>query len=108
RILEVIEEDGLVARAAETGAHLQSLLAGMGERREAVTNPRGKGLLCAFDLPDTATRNAVVNRVYEEGAVILGCGTRSIRFRPALCITEAELDEGVALVERAVQAVTEG
>ncbi len=107
RILEVIEEDGLVANAASTGTHLQAALADLGRRFERVTNPRGKGLLCAFDLPDTKTRNDVVNRVYDLGAIILGCGPRSIRFRPALCVTAAELDEGLTVVEKALEEVLE-
>jgi L-lysine 6-transaminase len=72
-----------------------------------VTNPRGKGLLCAFDLPDTETRNALLQKAYDLGAVVLGSGPRSVRFRPALCITEAELDEGLAVVERALREVVE-
>jgi L-lysine 6-transaminase len=108
RILEVIEEDGLVENAGRTGAHLQERLTTLAERFEGVTNPRGKGLLCAFDLPDTATRDAVTKRVYDLGAVILGCGARAIRFRPALCITVAELDEGLAVVQRALGEVLEG
>jgi L-lysine 6-transaminase len=107
RILEVIEEDDLVANSSRTGAHLQARMVGLADRFEAVAHPRGKGLLCAFDLPDTAVRDAVVKRVYDLGAVILGCGPRSIRFRPALCVTEAELDEGLGVVERALTEVLE-
>lgn len=46
---------------------------------------RGRGLCCAVDLPDTATRDAVVTRLFTHAhALVLGCGTRSIRFRPTL------------------------
>jgi L-lysine 6-transaminase len=107
RILEVIEEDGLVENAALTGEHLQTRLRTIADRFEGVSNPRGKGLLCAFDMADTDTRNRVIDRVYSHGAIILGCGPRSIRFRPALCVTGAELDEGLAVVERALAEVLE-
>ena len=107
RILEVMEEEGLVANASRMGAHLQKRLGTLADRFEGVTNPRGKGLLCAFDLPDKATRDKVVDRVYDLGAIILGCGTRSVRFRTALNVTGAELDEGLALVERALADVLE-
>jgi L-lysine 6-transaminase len=40
--------------------------------------------------------------------VILGCGERAIRFRPALTITPDELDEGLAILEEAIRDVTEG
>ncbi|MDX1420435.1 MAG: L-lysine 6-transaminase [Rubricoccaceae bacterium] len=103
RILEVIEEDGLVAHAAEAGAYLQGQLRGLAERYEAVTSPRGRGLMCAFDLPSTEVRNAVRHHAMEHGLLILGCGPRTIRFRPALTITTAELDEGLAILDRALE-----
>jgi L-lysine 6-transaminase len=108
RILEVIEEDDLVANAAEAGRHLQGLLRGLAERFEAVENPRGRGLMCAFDLPSTEVRDAVRRRAMEHGLLILGCGPRSIRFRPALNVTTGTLDEGVAILERALGDELEG
>ncbi len=108
RILEVIEADDLLANVRTQGAHLMERLEALSARHDGVTLPRGRGLLCAFDLPDKATRDAVVNRTYELGAIILGCGTRSIRFRPSLCITTAELDAGLDLVEQAVAEALAG
>ncbi len=108
RILEVIEEDDLVGNARETGAYLQQKVEGLAERFDAVTSPRGTGLMCAFDLPDGETRKAVVQKAYEHGALILGCGPRAIRFRPSLCITPDGIDEGVGILEKALVDVLEG
>jgi L-lysine 6-transaminase len=108
RILEVIEEDDLVGNAARTGEHLLGRLRDLADAHEGITNPRGRGLFCAFDLPTTQARNAVRQRAYERGLVILGCGERAIRFRPALTITPDELDEGLAILEEAIRDVTEG
>ena len=102
RILEVIEADDLVGNAWRTGGHLLAGLEGLADRFEGVTSPRGRGLMCAFDLPDTAARNAMIARAYSLGAIVLGCGTRTIRFRPALCATPAQIDEGLAIVEQAL------
>ena len=102
RILEVIEADDLVGNAWRTGAHLLTRLERLADRFEGVENPRGRGLMCAFDLPDAAARNAVVARTYDIGAIVLGCGTRTIRFRPALSTTPDQIDAGLALVEQAV------
>ncbi|MFN3597716.1 MAG: L-lysine 6-transaminase [Rubricoccaceae bacterium] len=107
RILEVIEADDLVGHAWRAGEYLLGRVRGLAERFEAVENPRGRGLMCAFDLPDGPTRTAVVEAAYRHGAVILGCGARSIRFRPALTITPGELDEGVSVLERALADVLE-
>lgn len=107
RILEIIEEDDLVANAQSTGEYLQGRIQELAERFEHVKNPRGRGLMCAFDLPDTRTRNAVKNATMEHGAVILGCGERSIRFRPALTISPAGVDEGVEALSEALAEVLE-
>jgi L-lysine 6-transaminase len=101
KVLEVIESDGLVARAASVGGHLLTLLRGLGERHETVTDVRGRGLMCAFSLPDRGMRDAVLAELRDdERVLLLGCGKRSIRFRPALTIGLEELDAGVAAVDR--------
>jgi L-lysine 6-transaminase len=101
RYLEVIESDGLIDRAADLGAHLLARLAGV----PGVENVRGRGLMAAVDLPTPDARDAAVRYLHEhERVLILGGGERSIRFRPALTITAAELDEAVAALARAVAA----
>ncbi|MEM6326950.1 MAG: L-lysine 6-transaminase, partial [Bacteroidota bacterium] len=107
RILEVIEADDLVENARHLGSYLLAELRAMEDAFEGVTHARGRGLMCAFDLPDTETRNAVVRRAYEHGAVVLGCGPRSIRFRPALTIDEAGLDEGLDILRQSLANVLE-
>jgi L-lysine 6-transaminase len=101
RYLEVIESDGLIPRAAELGAHLLARLAEV----PGVENVRGRGLMVAVDLPTPAARDAAVAYLHgHERVLILGGGERSVRFRPALTITAAELDEAVAALTRAVAA----
>lgn len=82
--------------------HLLKRLQGLESRHAAVTNVRGRGLMCAFDLPHTAVRDQLLKECYEAGVVILGCGTRSIRFRTPLTINVAELDDGVDRIEAAL------
>ncbi len=108
RILEVIEEDDLVGNAWRTGAHLQERLDAFAERFEGVENPRGRGLMRAFDLRTTGLRDLVLKRAFEDGLIILGCGTRTIRFRPALSITQDGLDEGLGILEGALANVIGG
>jgi L-lysine 6-transaminase len=101
RILEVIESDGLIERAAIAGTQLRMLLEEMAERHPAVTDVRGRGLMCAFSLPDAETRNRVLTSLREEERVLLlGCGRRSIRFRPALTVLPADLAVGIAALDR--------
>ena len=108
RILEVIEADDLLGNVRQQGAHLQARLAALAERFDGVTDPRGRGLMCAFDLPDAATRGRVLARAYDDGLIALGCGVRTVRFRPALTISQADLDAGLAILEGALEAVLDG
>jgi L-lysine 6-transaminase len=106
RYLEIMAEEKLVEHAAKAGDHLrQGLERLQAERPELVSNARGRGLMCAIDLPDGATRDAMAQAMYESGAIILGCGTRSLRFRTPLDVTIAELDEALTLVRRALGQV---
>jgi L-lysine 6-transaminase len=100
-MLDVIERDNLIGRAAELGAKLQQQLQDLADRHELLDNPRGRGLMCAVDLPDGQQRDQVVELMFrDERVFLLGCGTHSIRFRPALTVTEDELDAGIAALDR--------
>ena len=100
RILETIAGDDLVANAARSGEHLLAGLATLSERYpDRISNARGRGCFAAFDLPDKATRDALRRRCFEHGLLVLNSGERSIRFRPALVATTAEIDEAIALLD---------
>ena len=107
RILEIMEEEHLVEHAGTVGEHLQSRLHELANSFPAVTNVRGRGLMTAFTLPTPEYRDRVKQQTYEEGAIILGCGERSIRFRTPLTITEGEVDEGMACIHRALETAAE-
>ena len=68
-----------------------------------VSNARGLGLLCSFDLPDAETRNEFRSIAEKEKLLILGCGKNSIRFRPMLNISDAELEEGLQVIEKVLK-----
>jgi len=105
RILEIIEEHDLVSHAGAAGQHLQDRLHELATDVPMISNVRGRGLMCAFDLPSTHLRDRVKERTFDEGAIVLGCGERSIRFRSPLTITEDDIDEGIACIRRAASTV---
>jgi L-lysine 6-transaminase len=106
-MLEVMESEHLIPRAGSLGQVLLRGLEGLAERHPAVSNARGRGLFCAIDLPDTASRDEVTRRLFsEEDAFVLGCGVRSIRFRPPLTIAVEELHDGLERLERVSEHVT--
>jgi L-lysine 6-transaminase len=101
RILEVIEADRLIDRAAALGAHLLNRLQHLADRHAAVRDVRGRGLMCALTLPSGQLRDAVLTRLrVDEHVLMLGCGPASLRMRPALTVSVDELDHAVAALER--------
>jgi L-lysine 6-transaminase len=106
KMLQVIERDGLVERAGTMGQRLLAGLQDVGRRHpEFVTNVRGLGLMCAFDVPGGETRDAVVRGCLEDGLIVLPCGTRSVRFRPALTIAPQEIDEALERVDGTLRRI---
>ena len=101
--LEIIENEKLVQNAKDVGEHLTSCLHSLQSNHDnLVSNARNRGLFGAFDLPNSDTRDKAINSISNEGAMMLGCGTRSIRFRPHLNITINELDQGFEMIDKAL------
>ena len=102
--LEVIEKEGLVQIAAENGEYVLDKLQALQKKYgDVVSNSRGMGHFCAFDLPNGDILNNLLSLIADEGALMLGCGTHSIRFRPHLNISQDEIDTGFEMIERAIQ-----
>lgn len=106
-ILEIIEEDNLVQNSAMVGEYLLNQLQKLGKDYEHITNARGKGLMCAFDLPDAHSRKAFLDESFKAGLMILPCGTNSIRFRPPLNVTKEQINEGLGIVESSYKKALE-
>jgi len=103
RILETIVAEGLFDNAATQGAYLLELLRGLArELPDTVLDVRGRGLMCAFTLPDAAARDELVKRLWLRGVIVLASGEASVRFRPALTVGRAELDIAVGAVRDAL------
>jgi L-lysine 6-transaminase len=104
RLLEIIERDRLFDQAASTGAWFLPELQEVGSRFPGlVSNVRGRGLMCAFDLPGPAERDSLLSIMRkQEKILLLPCGPRSIRFRPALTISTEELSIGLKGLDRAL------
>ena len=102
RIMQIIERDDLVAHAATVGSWFLAELRDLEARHAAVaSNARGRGLMSAVDLPDSGVRDEAVRRLrIEEQVIALPCGERSVRFRPALSITQDELAVALRALDR--------
>ena len=68
-----------------------------------ISNARGLGLFCAFDLPDSACRDALLTTIIKHGLLVLKCGTKTIRFRPPLNVTKEEIDKAAGIIEASIK-----
>jgi L-lysine 6-transaminase len=101
RILEIVERDHLIEHSARVGDWFLGELEALATRHpQDMANVRGRGLMCAFDLPSQAARDDAIRRLQEERVLALACGERSIRFRPALNVTMPDLEFGLAALNR--------
>lgn len=100
QILQILKEDNLCNNAMQLGNYLKSNLEKFAQQHDKISNVRGKGLLCAFDFPTTAMRNDFIAKGLENNVMFLGCGSHTIRFRPALCIEQKNIDEGLTVIEK--------
>ncbi len=104
RFLEIMAEERLVENAAARGAELLAGLEALAmEFPEHLSNARGKGLMCAFELRDAALRGAIIDKAYENGVVMLASGANSIRFRPPLTVTKEVVAEGLEKIRTSVK-----
>lgn len=97
-ILEIMEREELVDHAKETGDYLLNLVNTLCERKPTCSNPRGMGLMVAFDLPSAKHRDDLVRKLLKRQVLILGCGEKSIRFRPHLNVSREELDKALSII----------
>ena len=93
----------VIVLTTTAGSYLLSKLRTMETNHEnIISNARGKGLFCAFDLETTESRDKLISNMGKEGAIILGCGHRSIRFRPHLNISKDDIDIAFAMLENSI------
>ena len=117
-VLDVVERDGLVSRAARLGAYLHTRLAALRDEFEVVGDVRGRGLLQGIELvrdkaskePAEALGAAVTAACLERGLhmnIVQLPGMGGIfRIAPPLTITDDELHAGLDILEDAIRACT--
>ena len=106
KYLEVIKEENLVKNAEVQGKKLLNGLEELAEKYpNKIMNARGRGLMCAFDLPTPEKRDELKNKLYSNDLVILGCGASTIRFRPPLIISSEEVDKALKIIDKSLKIV---
>lgn len=116
--VEAIEQDGLVENARKVGAYLHDRLASLKDVHRLVGDVRGLGLIQGVELvtdrqtkqPATKETAKVVFRACELGLVVFYAGMFSnvLELTPPLVLTEADVDQGVAILDQALSDVEAG
>ncbi|HVK80705.1 MAG TPA: 4-aminobutyrate--2-oxoglutarate transaminase [Verrucomicrobiae bacterium] len=114
-VLDVIDSEGLLARANTLGERAKAKLRELQSRNDIapIDDIRGPGSMIAFDLvtqrgaltPDGAAAKRVTARALEEGLILLSCGVsgETIRLLYPLTIEDDVFDEGLARLETALK-----
>ena len=111
--IDVIEKEGLVAKAAKLGKHMHKRLEELQERHDEIGDVRGLGLMQMTEfVKDRRTkeihktfRDAITVEAYKRGLIMLPCGKSGMRYIPPLVITKQQLDAGIDILEASIKAV---
>jgi 4-aminobutyrate aminotransferase len=106
-------EGSLMANAAAQGERLLDSLRDMQRRFECMGDVRGKGLMVGVELvkdrqsktPAADWRGRIIQRAFEKGLLILGCGQNSIRFCPSLTVSAEEIDVCLSIFEECLKEI---
>jgi 4-aminobutyrate aminotransferase len=115
--LDVLEHDDLIEAARSTGAYLLERLQSL-YNHSCVGHVRGKGMICGVELvrdrdskaPDSALAARVVYRAWQLGLIVFYAGTfgNVLEITPPLILTRDEVDEGVAILDQAIDDAVNG
>ena len=110
--VDVLRDEGLVENAAKMGDYLISRLRDLQQKYPVIGDVRGRGLMVGVEFtgvngePEAETTSRVVKACLAENLLLLNCGSYQnvIRWIPPLVVTQEQLDEGLAIFERALGA----
>jgi 2,2-dialkylglycine decarboxylase (pyruvate) len=115
KVLEIVQRDRLAERAAEAGEYLASGLLRLKQRHPSIGDVRGRGLLRGIEFTDVGSRDATsISNAVTEAAMDIGLAANlvrsgtsggTMRIAPPLTVADGEIDEGLALLDRAIGMV---
>ena len=119
-VLDVFEEEDLLARSNAIGERLRSGLLALARRHASIRDVRGPGSMIAIELfkdgdlgrpdPDPDLTRRVCAEAIKRGLVLLSCGNYAnvIRVLVPIVASDALIDEGLKIMEQAFDAATAG
>ena len=105
-VFDLCGSNGSWLRDAKSGRDYLDGLRGLeADLPGRISNARGRGLMIAFDVESRDVETAVVTRAFERGLLLLGCGERSVRFRPALTLSREDADRGLDILRQTLKSL---
>ncbi|MFI5249672.1 MAG: acetyl ornithine aminotransferase family protein [Gemmatimonadales bacterium] len=110
--LDVVERE-LIANARAMGERLMAGVRRLASRHPAIGDVRGLGLMIGIEfVQDQTTRepatdlvDALVQRAFGQGLLLLGCGRSTLRLAPPLVVDAADIDTGLAIIDECLTAL---
>ena len=102
--IDLLERE-YMANSTARGEQLRAGLRDLATRHTELSGVRGLGLMTAVDLPSAAHRETVIQAAFRRGLLLLGCGETAIRFCPPLCVTAAQIETGLRVLDGVLGAV---
>ncbi|HEV3106507.1 MAG TPA: aspartate aminotransferase family protein [Trinickia sp.] len=105
KVVELVSDPALLEGVKRRGAAITAKLEAIGKRFNLFKEVRGKGLLIGAELVDAFEGRAkdFANTAAKHGLMMLIAGPNVLRFAPSLVISDAELNEGLARFESAIE-----
>ena len=98
-VIDTIEKDGLLDRAANVGHYFQEQLRTLAERHNCIVNVRGKGLMIAAELDSAQLGKQVVAQMLKRRILINCTSDTVLRFLPPYILEKAHVDTAIAALD---------
>ena len=102
-VIDVIESEGLLAKAAEIGNLFKEALQGFVDKYDKLLEVRGKGMMLGMVVDGDPKE--VVEALKAQGLLALTAGGNVVRFLPPLVLKEEDLEEAVDMISDALDCV---
>jgi len=106
-------EEKYIANAACQGKYIMDKILDWPHKHQIVGQVRGRGLMIGIELvknqetrePHPEARTRVIQRAFEHGLLVLGCGESTVRLMPPLVIDREQADCAVEILDRCISDV---
>lgn len=97
KVIDLFEEQNILANVAETGAYLYQKLEELTKKHDYIKAHRGIGLMQGLECNGTV--GDIINKAMEKGLLLINAGTNVIRFIPPLIVGKQDIDTMIEILD---------